>query len=129
MAKADDMAERQKGCAIVAGKSLKKGITGAPQMVESLSRDAFADVKTENDVERKLFEADEINFLQHSIVSDLEILRPKPADNLATIRDEHVHANRVNARRERGLLRGNSGGAQNNGDPKKGLHIVSDWTI
>ena len=122
------MAESHKGCAIVAGQSLKKGITGAPQMVEALSRHAFADVKTENDIEGKLFEADEINFLQHPIVSDLEILRPKPAHDLATIRDEHVHANGVNARRERGLLGANRGGAQNDGGPKESLHIVSDCT-
>jgi hypothetical protein len=129
MAKADDMAECQKRCAIVTGKPLEQGVTGTPQMVEPLARDALADVQSENDVDRELFKADEIDFLQDSFVSDLEVLGRKAAYDLTTIRDEYVHTNRVHARSKRWLLRADRGSAQDDGDPRSDLHGDSAWTI
>ena len=74
-------------------------------MLQPLSIHALADVETENDIQRDLLEADEVHLLQDALVADLEVLRSEAAHDLAAIRDEHVHANRVDARRERRLLR------------------------
>ena len=47
----------------------------------------------------------------------------RPANDLTAVRDEHVHADRLDARRERRLLcRRSERRAEERGDPESGLH-------
>ncbi len=76
----------------------------AAEMFETVARHAVAHVERQDDVERDLLEADDVDGLGDAFVADVEVGRRQPSDGPAILRDEHVDADRLEpARKRRGL--------------------------
>ena len=117
------MAECQQRRPIVTSEPGKQRVPGTEQMLQPLSSHAFADVESENHIERDLLEPNEVHFLQDAFVPHLEILWPQASHDLTAILDEHVYAHRIDARRERRLLcTPRHDGRRGDRDGDRGLH-------
>ena len=62
------VAECQQRRPIVTSEPRKQRVPGAEQMLQPLSSHAFADVESENHIERDLLEPNEVHFLQDAFV-------------------------------------------------------------
>src|SRR5688572_16095542 len=82
-------------------------------MVQTLADHALAHVESEDHVDRQLLERGEVDLLHHTVVDDLEIRRPQPADDAAVVGDEDVNAHRLEPAGKRGRLRCHDGSTGN----------------
>jgi hypothetical protein len=81
-------------------KAAEQRLPGRPKVVERFSSHTVADVEREDDVERQLFEADEVDRLGNTVVEHVEVPCGESAHRNAVLRHQDVDTHGLDPGRE-----------------------------